>query len=161
MPVSYTHLDVYKRQAWSNRAADIPLQSAEEMLILASIIEKETGIAEERPAIAGVFARRMKLGMKLQTDPTVIYGIGSSYDGNIRRHHLTTDTPYNTYTRTGLTPTPIAMPGVEALNAAVNPAEGDALFFVAVGDGSGRHLFSATLAEHNAAVAKYLSLIHI
>ena len=163
---SESDLDVLKRAyaamekavdaAWSNRAADIPLQSAEEMLILASIIEKETGIAEERPAIAGVFARRMKLGMKLQTDPTVIYGIGSSYDGNIRRHHLTTDTPYNTYTRTGLTPTPIAMPGVEALNAAVNPAEGDALFFVAVGDGSGRHLFSATLAEHNAAVAKYL-----
>ena len=163
---SESDLDVLKRAyaamekavdaAWSKRAADIPLKSAEEMLILASIIEKETGIAEERPAISGVFARRMKLGMKLQTDPTVIYGIGSSYDGNIRRHHLTTDTPYNTYTRTGLTPTPIAMPGVAALNAAANPADGDALFFVAVGDGSGRHLFSSTLAEHNAAVAKYL-----
>ena len=163
---SESDLDVLKRahgamekaveNAWSARAADIPLKSAEEMLILASIIEKETGIAEERPAISGVFARRMKLGMKLQTDPTVIYGIGSSYDGNIRRHHLTTDTPYNTYTRAGLTPTPIAMPGVDALNAAANPADGDALFFVAVGDGSGRHLFSTTLAEHNAAVAKYL-----
>ena len=163
---SESDLDILKRAyksmeqavdtAWSARAADIPLQSAEEMLILASIIEKETGIAEERPAIAGVFARRLKLGMPLQTDPTVIYGIGSSYDGNIRRHHLTTDTPYNTYTRTGLTPTPIAMPRVAALNAAVTPAAGDTLYFVAVGDGSGRHLFSATLAEHNAAVAKYL-----
>ena len=163
---SESDLDILKRAyksmeqavdtAWSARAADIPLQSAEEMLILASIIEKETGIAEERPAIAGVFARRLKLGMPLQTDPTVIYGIGSSYDGNIRRHHLTTDTPYNTYTRKGLTPTPIAMPGADALKAAVNPAEGDTLYFVAVGDGSGRHLFSATLAEHNAAVAKYL-----
>ncbi|WAC64467.1 endolytic transglycosylase MltG [Pseudoxanthomonas sp. SL93] len=163
---SESDLDVLKRAhaamekamtaAWEDRAAGIPLQSAEEALILASIIEKETGIAEERPAIAGVFARRLKIGMPLQTDPTVIYGIGSSYDGNIRRRDLTTDTPYNTYTRKGLTPTPIAMPGVDALKAAVNPADGDALYFVAVGDGSGRHLFSATLAEHNAAVAKYL-----
>jgi UPF0755 protein len=163
---SETDLDVLKRAygamekavdaAWQARAQDIPLQSAEEALILASIIEKETGIAEERPAIAGVFARRLKLGMPLQTDPTVIYGIGSSYDGNIRKRDLLTDTPYNTYTRRGLTPTPIAMPGADALKAAVNPADGDALFFVAVGDGSGRHLFSATLAEHNAAVARYL-----
>ena len=163
---SESDLDILKRAyaamekavdaAWSERVADIPLQSAEEMLILASIIEKETGIAEERPAIAGVFARRLKLGMPLQTDPTVIYGIGSSYDGNIRRQHLTTDTPYNTYTRKGLTPTPIAMPGADALKAAVNPAAGNALYFVAVGDGSGRHRFSATLAEHNAAVARYL-----
>ncbi len=142
--------------AWDARAQDIPLRSAEEALVLASIIEKETGIAEERPAIAGVFARRLKIGMPLQTDPTVIYGMGSAYDGNIRRRDLTTDTPYNTYTRTGLTPTPIAMPGADALRAAVNPAPGDALYFVAVGDGSGRHMFSATLAEHNAAVARYL-----
>ena len=163
---SETDLDVLKRAyaamekavdaAWQSRAQDIPLQSAEEALILASIIEKETGIAEERPAIAGVFARRLKIGMPLQTDPTVIYGIGSSYDGNIRRRDLTTDTPYNTYTRRGLTPTPIAMPGVDALKAAVNPADGTALYFVAVGDGSGRHIFSTTLAEHNAAVARYL-----
>lgn len=163
---SETDLDVLKRAyaameeavdaAWQARAQDIPLASAEEALILASIIEKETGIAEERPAIAGVFARRLKLGMPLQTDPTVIYGIGSSYDGNIRRRDLTTDTPYNTYTRRGLTPTPIAMPGVDALKAAVNPADGTTLYFVAVGDGSGRHLFSTTLAEHNAAVARYL-----
>jgi UPF0755 protein len=163
---SESDLDVLKRAhaamekavvaAWEGRANGIPLQSAEEALILASIIEKETGIAEERPAIAGVFARRLKIGMPLQTDPTVIYGIGSSYDGNIRRRDLTTDTPYNTYTRKGLTPTPIAMPGVDALKAAVNPADGDTLYFVAVGDGSGRHIFSATLAEHNAAVARYL-----
>ena len=142
--------------AWAARDPDVPLISPEQALVLASIIEKETGVASERPQIAGVFARRLKLGMPLQTDPTVIYGIGSSYDGNIRRHHLTTDTPYNTYTRKGLPPTPIAMPGVAALNAAVNPEDGDALFFVAVGDGSGRHIFSATLAEHNAAVARYL-----
>ncbi|WP_299341789.1 endolytic transglycosylase MltG [uncultured Pseudoxanthomonas sp.] len=163
---SESDLDVLKRAhasmekalaaAWEARGPDIPLQSADEALILASIIEKETGIAEERPAIAGVFARRLKIGMPLQTDPTVIYGIGSSYDGNIRRRDLTTDTPYNTYTRRGLTPTPIAMPGVDALKAAVNPAEGTALYFVAVGDGSGRHIFSTTLAEHNAAVARYL-----
>ncbi|MEP6907233.1 MAG: endolytic transglycosylase MltG [Pseudoxanthomonas sp.] len=141
---------------WESRARDIPLKSAEEALILASIIEKETGLASERPQIAGVFARRLKLGMKLQTDPTVIYGIGSAYDGNIRRRDLLTDTPYNTYTRTGLTPTPIAMPGLDALQAAVNPADGDALFFVALGDGSGSHVFSATLGEHNAAVGRYL-----
>jgi UPF0755 protein len=141
---------------WESRANDVPLKSAEEALILASIIEKETGLASERPQIAGVFSRRLKLGMKLQTDPTVIYGIGSAYDGNIRRRDLLTDTPYNTYTRTGLTPTPIAMPGLDALRAAVNPAEGDALFFVALGDGSGSHVFSASLAEHNAAVARYL-----
>jgi UPF0755 protein len=103
-----------------------------------------------------VFARRLKLGMKLQTDPTVIYGIGSSYDGNIRRRDLLTDTPYITYSRTGLTPTPIAMPGLDALRAAVDPAPGDALFFVALGDGSGSHIFTATLGEHNAAVARYL-----
>ena len=144
------------QQAWASRAPGVPLKSADEALILASIIEKETGVAAERPQIAGVFARRLRLGMKLQTDPTVIYGIGSAYDGNIRRRDLLTDTPYNTYTRVGLTPTPIAMPGVDALRAAVNPAAGDALFFVALGDGSGRHVFSASLGEHNSAVARYL-----
>ena len=143
-------------EVWKTRAADVPLKSVEEALILASIIEKETGLASERPQIAGVFARRLKLGMRLQTDPTVIYGIGSAYDGNIRRRDLLTDTPYNTYTRTGLTPTPIAMPGLDALRAAVNPAEGDALYFVALGDGSGSHVFSPTLDGHNAAVARYL-----
>ncbi len=142
--------------AWESRADDLPLDSPYQLLTLASIIEKETGLASERPQIAGVFARRLRLGMRLQTDPTVIYGIGSAYDGNIRKIHLTTDTPYNTYTRAGLTPTPIAMPGRAALQAAANPAPGDSLYFVAVGDGSGAHAFSATYAEHNAAVARYL-----
>lgn len=164
---SDSDLDVLKRahaamqkaldEAWAARGPDIPLQSAEEALVLASIIEKETGIASERPEIAGVFARRLKLGIPLQTDPTVIYGIGSAYDGNIRKSDLLTDTPYNTYTRRGLTPTPIAMPGKDALHAAVKPKDGNALFFVAVGDGSGRHVFSDTLAEHNAAVVRYLA----
>ena len=142
--------------AWAARAADVPLRTKEEALVLASIVEKETGIAEERPAIAGVFARRLKIGMRLQTDPTVIYGMGATYSGNIRRTDLTTDTPYNTYTRDGLPPTPIAMPGEAALKAATNPAHGDALYFVAVGDGSGRHVFSASLVEHNRAVREYL-----
>ncbi|MGW8127879.1 MAG: endolytic transglycosylase MltG [Stenotrophomonas sp.] len=142
--------------AWAARSDDLPLASPYELLILASIVEKETGLAAERPQIAGVFARRLKMGMRLQTDPTVIYGIGSAYDGNIRKVHLTTDTPYNTYTRGGLPPTPIAMPGKDALAAAARPAPGDALYFVAVGDGSGAHVFSATYAEHNAAVARYL-----
>jgi len=142
--------------AWAERAAELPLTTPDQALILASIVEKETGIAEERAQIAGVFIRRLRLGMKLQTDPTVIYGIGSAYDGNIRRRDLATDTPYNTYTRSGLTPTPIAMPGRDALQAALHPAPGDALYFVALGDGSGRHVFSATLAQHNAAVRQYL-----
>jgi len=142
--------------AWRDRAVDLPLGSADEALILASIIEKETGNADERRQIAGVFVRRLKLGMKLQTDPTVIYGLGSNYDGNIRRADLLADTPYNTYTRTGLPPTPIAMPGRASLQAAVDPADGDALYFVALGDGSGRHAFTASLDEHNAAVARYL-----
>lgn len=142
--------------AWNARAADVPLRSADELLILASIVEKETGVADERPQIAGVFARRLKAGMLLQTDPTVIYGMGSNYAGNIRRQDLTTDTPYNTYLRAGLPPTPIAMPGAAALKAAANPASGDALFFVAVGDGSGRHVFTRTLGEHQSAVREYL-----
>jgi UPF0755 protein len=142
--------------AWTQRAADLPLQSAEQALVLASIVEKETALASERPQIAGVFARRLKLGMKLQTDPTVIYGIGSGYDGNIRKRDLETDTPYNTYTRVGLPPTPIAMPGRDALLAAVKPAPGASLYFVAVGDGSGAHVFSDDYSQHTAAVARYL-----
>lgn len=140
-------------QAWASRAPDVPLKSAEEALVLASIVEKETGQARERPQIAGVFARRLRKGMLLQTDPTVIYGMGSSYVGNIRKRDLTTDTPYNTYTRAGLPPTPIAMPGRAALQAAVDPAPGDALYFVSRNDGS--HVFSATYAEHSAAVDCY------
>ena len=143
-------------EAWAMRDPDSVLRTPDEMLVLASIVEKETGIAEERARIAGVFERRLGMGMKLQTDPAVIYGLGATYDGNIRRRDLTTDTPYNTYTRTGLPPTPIAMPGIEALRAVARPDGDDALYFVAIGDGSGRHVFSRTLAEHNAAVARYV-----
>ncbi|MBN8480494.1 MAG: endolytic transglycosylase MltG [Xanthomonadales bacterium] len=142
--------------AWPARDPAVPLATPYEALILASIIEKETGIAEERAEIAGVFARRLKLGMRLQTDPTVVYGLGEAYDGNIRRRDLDADTPYNTYTRAGLPPTPIAMAGARAIEAALHPSGGNALYFVAVGDGSGRHVFSATLAEHNRAVADYV-----
>ena len=125
----------------------------QQALTLASIIEKETGIADERALIAGVFINRLHKNMRLQTDPTVIYGMGDKFDGNIRRRDLLTDTPYNTYTRHGLPPTPIALPGGDAIHAALHPAETDALYFVARGDGS--HQFSRTLAEHNAAVVKY------
>jgi UPF0755 protein len=124
-------------------------------LILASLVEKETARADERARIAGVFSRRLERGMPLQTDPTVIYGMGKRYHGNITRKDIQTDTPYNTYLHTGLPPTPIAMPGKPAIHAALHPASGDALYFVARGDGSGRHVFSATLAEHNRAVACY------
>lgn len=149
-------MEVALAAAWARRKPDSPLKSADEMLVLASIVEKETGLAEERPQIAGLFERRLRIGMRLQTDPTVIYGIGPRYDGNIRKADLLTDTPYNTYTRDGLPPTPIAMPGVDALEAVANPAAGDTLYFVAVGDGSGRHLFARTLAEHQANVRAYL-----
>lgn len=139
---------------WAARAVDdLQIQSPYEALILASIIEKETGRGEERPLISGVFTRRLKFGMRLQTDPTVIYGMGAGYDGNIRRRDLEADTPWNTYTRHGLPPTPIALPGMPALEAATHPAPGDALYFVARGDGS--HEFSPTLDEHNRAVRKY------
>lgn len=140
-------------EEWANRDKNVPLKSADEALILASIVEKETGQASERAAIAGVFIRRIHKRMLLQTDPTVIYGMGDSYKGNIRRKDLRTDTPYNTYTRPGLPPTPIAMPGRAAIHAALHPADGDALFFVANGKGS--HIFSATLKQHNQAVNQY------
>ncbi len=143
-------------KAWDSRDKDLPLKTPYEMVILASIVEKETGIASERPQIAGLFLRRLKVPMRLETDPTVIYGMGSAYTGNIRRTDLRTDTPYNTYTRDGLPPTPIAMPGRDALQATAHPAPGDALFFVAVGDGSGRHVFSKTYAEHQVAVVEYV-----
>jgi len=139
--------------AWNSRAPDLPLATPYEALILASIVEKETGRADERPRIAGVFVRRLRLRMLLQTDPTVIYGMGAAYVGNIRRSDLTADNPYNTYTRVGLPPTPIALPGRAAIEAALHPADGKDLYFVARGDGS--HVFSSTLEEHNRAVACY------
>ena len=150
---AYRTMQERLRTVWETRDEDLPLASAYEALILASIIEKETGMAAERPQIAGVFVRRLRKGMRLQTDPTVIYGMGEAYQGNIRRRDLRADTPYNTYTRKGLPPTPIAMPGAGALSAAVHPAAGDSLYFVAKGDGS--HHFSATLKEHNKAVRTY------
>ena len=140
--------------AWGARNLDLPLNSPYELLILASIIEKETGREEERGQIAGVLIRRLQKGMRLQTDPTVIYGMGDSFDGNIRRRDLKTDTPYNTYTRSGLPPTPIAMPGRASLLAAARPEAGDAFYFVA--NGTGGHTFSATLQEHQEAVNKLI-----
>jgi UPF0755 protein len=140
--------------AWARRADDHPARSPYELLILASIIEKETALDQERARISGVFVRRLKLGMRLQTDPTVIYGLGESFDGNIRRRDLTADTPYNTYTRSGLPPTPIALPGRASLLAAAQPAPGSELYFVA--DGHGGHTFSDTLAQHRAAVNSLL-----
>lgn len=143
------HLD----QEWGRRAPDLPLKSPAEALILASIVEKETGRAEERGMVASVFINRLRIGMRLQTDPTVIYGMGEAFDGNIRKRDLTTDTPYNTYTRAGLPPTPIAMPGLDALRATLNPATSDAMYFVSRGDGTSK--FSRTLAEHERAVTQF------
>jgi len=140
--------------AWALRQPDSPLKNPDEALILASIIEKETGKPSDRAAIAGVFTNRLRIRMLLQTDPTVIYGMGTQFDGNLRRRDLLTDTPYNTYTRAGLPPTPIAMPGRAALLASVQPAKTEALYFVARGDGSSQ--FSATLDAHNRAVNKYI-----
>lgn len=144
-------------QAWAGRSEASVVASPYEALILASIIEKETGVADERRRIAGVFSRRLAIGMRLQTDPTVIYGIGSGFDGNLRRRDLDTDTPYNTYTRAGLPPTPIALPGRAALAAALDPAPGRELYFVALADGSGGHAFSETYEQHQAAVRRYLA----
>jgi len=139
--------------AWETRAAGLPYRTPYEALIMASIVEKETGAAFERPQIAGVFLNRLRLGMRLQTDPTVIYGLGERFDGNLRKIDLQTDTPYNTYTRGGLPPTPIAMPSEAAIQAALNPARTDALYFVSRGDGT--HVFSSNLEAHNRAVNRH------
>jgi peptidoglycan lytic transglycosylase G len=143
--------------AWAERSPDATASSPYHALVLASIIEKETALASERPQISGVFNRRLARGIRLQADPTVIYGLGDAFDGNLRTVDLETDTPYNTYTRRGLPPTPIALPGLQAIEAALNPAPGDEIYFVATGDGDGSHYFSATLEEHNAAVQRYLA----
>ena len=140
-------------RAWEQRAAETPLKSPYEALILASIIEKETGREADRPLVGSVFVNRLRVGMRLQTDPTVIYGLGEKFDGNLRKTDLQTDTPYNTYTRNGLPPTPISLPGRASLRAAVAPPVSDYLYFVARGDGTSE--FSRNLAEHNRAVAKY------
>lgn len=156
-------LDILKRayetmqrklaKAWEGRASGLPYRMPYDALIMASIVEKETGRASERPMIASVFLNRLKLGMRLQTDPTVIYGMGESFDGNLRKRDLLSDGEYNTYTRAGLPPTPIAMPGMAAIEAALHPAQSKALYFVGKGDGS--HAFSSTLNEHNRAVHRY------
>lgn len=140
-------------EGWAQRAPDLPLSSAYDALILASIVEKETARPDERPLVAAVFLNRMRRGMMLQTDPTVIYGLGGGYDGTLHKRDLMTDTPYNTYTRVGLPPTPIALPGAAALAAVLNPSASDALYFVSRGDGTSE--FSANLEEHNRAVLKY------
>ena len=147
-------MDKRVEAAWSLRTATTLLKNSEQMLILASIVEKETGKPSDRAQIAGVFTNRLRIGMPLQTDPTVIYGLGDRFDGNLRKRDLQTDTPYNTYTRVGLPPTPIAMPGKAALLAAVQPASTPAFYFVSRGDGSSH--FSASLDEHNRAVNKYI-----
>ncbi len=141
-------------EEWQQREENLPLKSAYEALILASIVEKESAIAEERPLIAGLFINRLRKKMRLQTDPTVIYGI-ENYDGNIRFRDLRKDTPYNTYTRRGLPPTPIALPGREAIHATLHPDKTKYLYFVAYGDGSGRHVFSTNLKDHEKAVDRY------
>jgi UPF0755 protein len=150
---AHTTMRDFLDKAWAKRESGLPLKSPEEALILASIVEKETGEASERQRIAGVFVERLRKGMRLETDPTVIYGMGDAFDGNLRRRDLRTDTPYNTYVRKGLPPTPIAMPSAAAIHAALHPHSDGALFFVAKGDGS--HHFSATYEEHQQAVNRY------
>ena len=150
---AYRAMEKRLETAWAQRQTDLPVGSPYEALILASIVEKETGRGEDRAMVAAVLANRLRIGMKLQADPTVIYGLGEKFDGNLRKRDLIADTPYNTYTREGLPPTPIALPGLASLEAAVNPARSEALYFVARGDGTSE--FSRTLEEHNRAVTKY------
>lgn len=151
---AYQTMQKHLQENWQRRDSNLPLESPYQALILASIVEKETGQKIDRAMIASVFVNRLRLGMMLQTDPTVIYGIGDSYDGNIRKRDLLKDTAYNTYTRYGLTPTPIALPGKESLYATLHPAQSDALYFVSRGDGSSQ--FSSNLIDHNKAVQRYI-----
>ena len=150
---AYQAMQTLLQREWQQRDPKLPYKTPYEALIMASIIEKETALPEERPRIAGVFVRRLRKGMRLQTDPTVIYGLGEDFDGNLRRKDLRTDTPYNTYTRKGLPPTPIATPGPDSIHAALHPAAGTELYFVA--SGKGGHKFSTTLKQHNQAVRRY------
>lgn len=150
---AYIRMQNQLAAVWSQRDESIPISTKYDALVLASIVEKETGMESDRAEIAGVFINRLRLGMRLQTDPTVIYGIGETFDGNLRKKDLQTDHAYNTYTRAGLPPTPIAMPGLTSIQAAVNPAKTKALYFVAKGNGESK--FSTNLADHNRAVAKY------
>jgi UPF0755 protein len=150
---AYRLMQSHLNAQWEKRSPEVPLASPYQALILASIVEKETGRAEDRPLVAAVFVNRLRKGMLLQADPTVIYGLGDSFDGNLRKRDLVTDTPYNTYTRSGLPPTPIAMPGLASLAVTLNPPDSNALYFVARGDGTS--YFSRTLGEHERAVTKY------
>ena len=155
---AYRKMQAVLAEEWQGRAEGLPLHNPYEALILASIVEKETALAEERNKVAGVFSRRLAKGMLLQTDPTVIYGMGNAYTGNIGKGDLLRDTPYNTYIHNGLPPTPISMPGIDSIRAALHPDQGSSLYFVAHGDGG--HVFSSTLAEHNKAVAQFQKKHH-
>ncbi len=161
LELAYERMQHELAQAWESRAPDLPLASAEQALIMASIVEKETAREDERPKVAAVFINRLRRGMRLQSDPTVIYGLGSRYDGDLHTRDLETDTPYNSYTRSGLPPTPIALPGAASLQATLHPAATDVLYFVATGNGDGSHQFSATLEQHDVAVRAYLRRIGV
>jgi peptidoglycan lytic transglycosylase G len=154
---AHRRLESELQSSWARRRENLPLDSPYQALILASLVEKETGAADERALIAGVFINRLRKGIRLQTDPSVIYGLGDRFDGNLRRRDLRADTPYNTYTRAGLPPTPIALPGRAALDAAVRPAATRAMYFVATGLGDGRHYFADTLTAHNHNVSRHLA----
>jgi UPF0755 protein len=156
LELAYERMQRELQQAWEQRAPGLPFTGPDQALILASIVEKETGREDERAKVAAVFVNRLNHGMRLQSDPTVIYGLGSAYDGDIHTRDLVTDTPYNTYTRAGLPPTPIALPGAASLQATLHPAAIEALYFVATANGDGSHQFSDTLAEHDVALRAYL-----
>jgi len=159
LELAYERMQLELQQAWDARAPNLPLAQSSDALILASIVEKETGREDERPKVAAVFVNRLRRGMRLQSDPTVIYGLGDRYDGNIHTRDLETDTPYNSYTRAGLPPTPIALPGEASLQATLHPADSNALYFVATGNGDGSHQFSDTLEQHDVALRAYLHRI--